>query len=142
MAFFILLQRTMATSLTASETIRAVRRMEAFCEWVTSTDNRLYVGWFGVLMIPCFYSCSLFHRCVHSSSSCRHRRYVPVAGSFFMETTLSRRSRSKLKRNRTPLLPIWEALTVMSGSTTEDHINWLSSTSLSVSQLHGTPMGT
>ena len=24
-----------------------------FCDWVTSTDNRLYVGWFGVLMIPC-----------------------------------------------------------------------------------------
>ena len=23
-----------------------------FCNWVTSTDNRLYVGWFGVLMIP------------------------------------------------------------------------------------------
>nr|YP_010731949.1 D1 reaction center protein of photosystem II [Kalinella pachyderma]WDY12863.1 D1 reaction center protein of photosystem II [Kalinella pachyderma] len=23
-----------------------------FAEWVTSTDNRLYVGWFGVLMIP------------------------------------------------------------------------------------------
>ncbi|MFM8526099.1 MAG: photosystem II q(b) protein, partial [Cyanobacteriota bacterium] len=20
-----------------------------FCEWVTSTNNRLYVGWFGVL---------------------------------------------------------------------------------------------
>ena len=26
---------------------------ENFCEWVTSTNNRLYVGWFGVLMIPC-----------------------------------------------------------------------------------------
>jgi len=25
---------------------------QAFCEWVTSTNNRLYVGWFGVLMIP------------------------------------------------------------------------------------------
>jgi photosystem II P680 reaction center D1 protein len=25
---------------------------ESFCEWVTSTNNRLYVGWFGVLMIP------------------------------------------------------------------------------------------
>ena len=24
-----------------------------FCSWVTSTNNRLYVGWFGVLMIPC-----------------------------------------------------------------------------------------
>ena len=23
-----------------------------FCEWVTSTENRLYVGWFGVVMIP------------------------------------------------------------------------------------------
>ncbi|MFN4067088.1 MAG: photosystem II q(b) protein, partial [Thermosynechococcus sp.] len=25
---------------------------ERFCNWVTSTDNRLYVGWFGVIMIP------------------------------------------------------------------------------------------
>jgi photosystem II P680 reaction center D1 protein len=25
---------------------------ESFCQWVTSTNNRLYVGWFGVLMIP------------------------------------------------------------------------------------------
>ncbi len=23
-----------------------------FCEFVTSTENRLYIGWFGVLMIP------------------------------------------------------------------------------------------
>jgi len=25
---------------------------EQFCNWVTSTDNRIYVGWFGTLMIP------------------------------------------------------------------------------------------
>ncbi|MGQ4647841.1 photosystem II q(b) protein [Lyngbya aestuarii] len=25
---------------------------EEFCQWITSTDNRLYLGWFGVLMIP------------------------------------------------------------------------------------------
>ncbi len=25
---------------------------DSLCEWITSTDNRLYVGWFGVLMIP------------------------------------------------------------------------------------------
>jgi photosystem II P680 reaction center D1 protein len=25
---------------------------DRFCGWVTSTENRLYVGWFGVLMIP------------------------------------------------------------------------------------------
>ncbi len=23
-----------------------------FCQWVTSTDNRIYVGWFGVLIFP------------------------------------------------------------------------------------------
>jgi photosystem II P680 reaction center D1 protein len=23
-----------------------------FCEWITSTENRIYVGWFGVIMIP------------------------------------------------------------------------------------------
>jgi photosystem II P680 reaction center D1 protein len=25
---------------------------ERFCNWITSTENRLYVGWFGVLLIP------------------------------------------------------------------------------------------
>ncbi|NCO73761.1 MAG: photosystem II q(b) protein, partial [Cyanobacteria bacterium] len=25
---------------------------EQFCQWITSTNNRLYVGWFGTLMIP------------------------------------------------------------------------------------------
>jgi len=23
-----------------------------FCEWITSTENRIYIGWFGVVMIP------------------------------------------------------------------------------------------
>jgi photosystem II P680 reaction center D1 protein len=26
---------------------------ERFCEYILSTSNRLYVGWFGVLIIPC-----------------------------------------------------------------------------------------
>ena len=35
--------------------IRSGRRgsWESFCQWVTDTNNRIYVGWFGVLMIPC-----------------------------------------------------------------------------------------
>jgi photosystem II P680 reaction center D1 protein len=28
------------------------RSWDSFCEWVTSTENRIYIGWFGVLMIP------------------------------------------------------------------------------------------
>lgn len=25
---------------------------ERFCRWITSTNNRIYIGWFGVVMIP------------------------------------------------------------------------------------------
>jgi len=25
---------------------------ERFCSWITSTQNRLYIGWFGALLIP------------------------------------------------------------------------------------------
>jgi photosystem II P680 reaction center D1 protein len=27
-------------------------KWEKFCQWVTSTENRLYIGWFGIIMIP------------------------------------------------------------------------------------------
>jgi photosystem II P680 reaction center D1 protein len=40
---------TTATIATRSNTTNL---WNDFCEWVTSTDNRLYVGWFGVLCIP------------------------------------------------------------------------------------------
>ncbi|PMB21453.1 photosystem II q(b) protein [Fischerella thermalis] len=36
-----------------SERRKKVNHWEKFCSWVTSTENRLYIGWFGVLMIPC-----------------------------------------------------------------------------------------
>ncbi|MGK7873109.1 MAG: photosystem II q(b) protein [Xenococcaceae cyanobacterium] len=32
---------------------------ESFCQWVTSTDNRIYVGWFGLLMIPTLIAASV-----------------------------------------------------------------------------------
>ncbi|MFO7628726.1 MAG: AAA family ATPase, partial [Prochlorococcaceae cyanobacterium] len=38
---------------------------QQFCEWVTSTNNRLYVGWFGVLMIPCLLAATICFRLVH-----------------------------------------------------------------------------
>nr|MDJ0568950.1 photosystem II q(b) protein [Pleurocapsa sp. MO_192.B19] len=39
----------MTTTLSTRETRGT---WENFCQWVTSTNNRVYVGWFGVLMIP------------------------------------------------------------------------------------------
>jgi photosystem II P680 reaction center D1 protein len=41
---------TIAGPLTSSKTLSQL--WQRFCQWVTSTDNRLYIGWFGVLMIP------------------------------------------------------------------------------------------
>jgi photosystem II P680 reaction center D1 protein len=32
---------------------------DQFCDWVTSTNNRLYVGWFGTLMIPCLLAATI-----------------------------------------------------------------------------------
>ena len=32
---------------------------EKFCEWITSTNNRIYIGWFGVLMIPTLIAASV-----------------------------------------------------------------------------------
>lgn len=32
---------------------------EKFCCWITSTNNRLYIGWFGVLMIPTLWVASI-----------------------------------------------------------------------------------
>jgi photosystem II P680 reaction center D1 protein len=39
----------MTTSLRARGNAGA---WERFCQWITSVENRLYVGWFGVIMIP------------------------------------------------------------------------------------------
>ena len=43
---------------------------DRFCEWITSTENRIYIGWFGVLMIPTLTICHrlLRHR-IHRCSS-------------------------------------------------------------------------
>ncbi|MFN9618403.1 MAG: photosystem II q(b) protein, partial [Synechococcaceae cyanobacterium] len=30
-----------------------------FCDWITSTNTRLSVGWFGVLMIPCLLAATI-----------------------------------------------------------------------------------
>jgi len=37
----------------------ASQTWEDFCSWVTSTNNRLYVGWFGTLMIPCLLAAAI-----------------------------------------------------------------------------------
>ena len=41
------------TTMTATlERYESLNIWERFCSWITSLENRLYIGWFGVVMIP------------------------------------------------------------------------------------------
>ena len=42
----------MSTTIQTRQRSSSLGIWEQFCQWVTSTENRLYIGWFGVLMIP------------------------------------------------------------------------------------------
>ncbi|AFZ42923.1 photosystem q(b) protein [Halothece sp. PCC 7418] len=39
--------------------LRTGQLWEKFCNWVTSTNNRIYIGWFGLLMIPTLLTASI-----------------------------------------------------------------------------------
>ncbi|WP_416668662.1 photosystem II q(b) protein [Egbenema bharatensis] len=42
----------MTISVKQRPSLDIFRIWDRFCNWITSTDRRLYIGWFGVLMIP------------------------------------------------------------------------------------------
>lgn len=42
----------MSYNIQVSPPLRVRQWWESFCNWITSTNNRIYIGWFGVLMIP------------------------------------------------------------------------------------------
>ncbi len=42
----------MTTLISRRQEVDLGRLWEQFCNWITSTENRIYIGWFGVLMIP------------------------------------------------------------------------------------------
>ena len=44
---------------TALDRLEQIDPWERFCRWVTSTNNRIYIGWFGVLMIPTMLTASI-----------------------------------------------------------------------------------
>ncbi|BCV02536.1 MAG: hypothetical protein CM15mV54_310 [Caudoviricetes sp.] len=117
---------------------RSSSNWESFCQWVTSTNNRLYVGWFGVLMIPALLT----------ATTCFILAFIaappvdidgirePVAGSLYMATTSSQEpwspapTPSDYTSTQSGKQVLWT-----NGSTMEDLTNSSSSTSLSVQHL-------
>lgn len=47
------------SNIAIQEKPEPISRWEQFCRWVTSTNNRIYIGWFGVLMIPTMLTASI-----------------------------------------------------------------------------------
>ena len=43
---------TMTTTIQSRPKLDSFSAWDQFCNWITSNENRLYIGWFGVLMIP------------------------------------------------------------------------------------------
>jgi hypothetical protein len=64
---------------------------EQFCEWITSTNNRIYIGWFGVLMIPTLLAATICFIIAFIAAPPVDIDGIrePVAGSLFTETTSS-----------------------------------------------------
>nr|QYC37456.1 photosystem II protein D1 [Paspalum setaceum] len=62
-----------------------------FCNWITSTENRLYIGWFGVLMIPTLLTAtSVFIIAFIAAPPVNIDGILElVSGSLLMETILS-----------------------------------------------------
>ena len=70
---------------TAIQQRQSANIWDRFCEFITSTNNRLYIGWFGVLMIPtllaattCFIIAFIVTGKQIGRASCRERVYVLV----------------------------------------------------------------
>ena len=81
---------------------------DQFCDWVTSTNNRLYVGWFGTLMIPTLLAATVCFLVAFIAAPPVDIDGIrePVAGSLlYGNNIISGAVVPVLQRNRTPFLP-------------------------------------
>ena len=118
---------------------------QAFCEWVTSTDNRLYVGWFGVLMIPCLLTAAACFIVAFIAAPPVDIDGIrePVSGSFlYGNNIISGAVVPSSNAIGLHFYPIWEAGTLTSGSTTVTIPTCYLSLPYRYLSLHGTTMGT
>ena len=116
------------------------RNWDSFCEWVTSTNNRLYVGWFGIIMIPCLLAATLCFITAFVAAPPVDIDGIrePVSVLSFTETTSYREPsfRAAMPSDYTST-QFGKLIHLMNGSTTAGHISSSSSTFSLVSLLTG-----
>ena len=104
---------------------------QSFCEWVTSTNNRLYVGWFGVLMIPTLLAATCFIVAfIAAPPSTSTASVSPLLAPDLRQQHHLWCCCALLERHRPSLLSHLGSCSSMSGCTTAVLTSWLSSTSL------------
>ena len=104
-----------------------------FSDWVTSTNNRIYVGWFGVLMIPCLLAATTCFIIAFIAAPPVDIDGIrePVAGSFlYGNNIISGAVVPSSNAIGLTSIPSGNLLLLMSGCIMEALISWLSSTSL------------
>ena len=95
---------------------QGVSNWDSFCEWVTSTNNRLYVGWFGVLMIPTLLAATI----VSSPRSSLLLLWTSMASANLLQVSLMYAGNNIISGAVVPssnaiglhFYPIWEAATL------------------------------
>ena len=105
---------------------------QAFCEWVTSTNNRLYVGWFGVLMIPTLLAATICFVIAFVAAPPVDIDGIrePVAGSLiYGNNIISGAVFLPATPSACTSTPSGKLLPSMSGCTTAALISWSASTS-------------
>ena len=94
---------------------------EQFCAWITSTENRLYIGWFGCLMFPTLLtaiSCYIIAFIAAPPVDIDGIR-EPVAGSLlYGNNIISGAVVPSSNAIGVHFYPIWKLLQSMSGYTT------------------------
>ena len=110
----------------------------SFAAWVTSTNNRLYVGWFGILMIPTLLAATICFVTAFIAAPPVDIDGIrePVAGSFLLETTSYQEPsfRAAMPSDYTST-QFGKLLHLMNGSTTGVHSSSSCSTSSLASML-------
>jgi photosystem II P680 reaction center D1 protein len=87
---------------------------ERFCSWITSLENRLYIGWFGVVMIPTLLTATTCFIIAFIAAPPVDIDGIrePVAGSLMYKQHHYWCCYPKFKRNWCSFYPIWEAASV------------------------------
>ena len=107
---------------------QSVNFWEQFCSWITSTENRLYIGWFGVIMFPTLLSAISAYIIAFIAAPPVDIDGIrePVAGSLlYGNNIISGAVVPSSNAIGIHFYPIWEADSIADGYTMVVIINWL-----------------